>query len=1074
MVNIIATGIYVFLLLLVVAVLIAAQINYKRTKRNFVFVLLCICVVGWLAADLAILFITNIALNIYIWNSRLIFAAFAPLILFLATFEFFLPERKVSRNIIILLSIIPTITSLLVLTLPFHSLISDVESLVVWPRAIVYTQGIWFWVHIASSSVLVLACVGVIVYGVLNKTNSDRVASNIFIVAVAIVMLNSILNAIDIFNLDINPTSIGVAIAIIIVHLALSDNRQSITFRMFNTLKSRITFPVLAVMFLMVMAIVAFMARSTRLLVEDFEGNQMAAAITAIHAYLEANEGQTRAAAVAVGSSAELIRLINHGTQAEVWQYLVDSKTLLGVNEIIVTDHNGITIARSHVPPHAPGDMIPYGDNVSGVPSIAAGLRGEVLTLYTPTPTAYMVMTTAAPIFLGDGRTGSVVVNFVIGSNEFLDRIRDAFGVDATVFAGDTAVASTLIHPETGNRAIGTTVHPDVAERVLRQGQPYHLELNIFGLLPYNAYYFPLMGVDGITPTGMFFIGISREHSIAAIGAQARSVIMIAMLGGVVVPLIMFLLIRNTLKPIDSLAKNINDVAAGNINVNIDRSKITSDEIGMLTSDVCGLVDVLKTMVEDLVKMEHEFNVAGDFEHRVDLNKYQNSFRQMIEGVHAIIDDQMKDIVGVLGIVGQIGDGDFNVEIKDMPGKKAVMPQILRSVSNNLHGVSAEVNEIINATAKGNFTVKIDAEKYKGDWRKIIEGLNHVAVSVDAPISEIRDVMSSVSQSQFDKKVEGNYSGDFLAIKNAVNEVVEVLRRYIQEIDVCLNALASGDLTHRMTMSFEGEFSTIERSIKNINSTLHKTMSDISVASGQVLAGANQISASATNLAVGATEQASSVEELNASVDLINQQTKQNADNANEANSLSNKSTQNAQKGNEAIKQMLEAMAQIKVSSNDISRIIKTIQDIAFQTNLLALNASVEAARAGEHGKGFSVVAEEVRSLAARSQEAATQTTGLIETSINRVDVGSDIAEATADALSNIVTSANEVLNIINGIAVSSQEQTEAIGQVVNGLSQISSVIQSNSAVSEEAAAASEELNSQAELLRQFVAYFKL
>jgi methyl-accepting chemotaxis protein len=296
----------------------------------------------------------------------------------------------------------------------------------------------------------------------------------------------------------------------------------------------------------------------------------------------------------------------------------------------------------------------------------------------------------------------------------------------------------------------------------------------------------------------------------------------------------------------------------------------------------------------------------------------------------------------------------------------------------------------------------------------------------------------------------------------------------MKEISDCLVAISNGDLTRSISMNIEGDYKEIKQSVNNITKNLHKTMSEISSASERVLSGTRQISSSAVDLANGAHDQASAVEQLNATIDMISQQTKQNAENAVEASGLSDKSTKNASEGNEAMKQMLVAMTQIKESSGNISKIIKVIQDIAFQTNLLALNAAVEAARAGEHGRGFSVVAEEVRNLAGRSQKAAIETTGLIEDSINRVDAGANIAESTSASLDTIVRNAGEVLEIINNISISSAEQAESIGQVSNGLVQISTVVQSNSAVSEETADASQELASQAELLKQLVGFFKL
>jgi len=338
------------------------------------------------------------------------------------------------------------------------------------------------------------------------------------------------------------------------------------------------------------------------------------------------------------------------------------------------------------------------------------------------------------------------------------------------------------------------------------------------------------------------------------------------------------------------------------------------------------------------------------------------------------------------------------------------------------------------------------------------------------------------SNDSMDKKIAAlglsadpaNYSGMFKDMGDSFNTAMDDVGSYIDEISKDLIAISQGDLTTEITREYVGDFSNIKESLNKISTTLHKTMSEISAASEHVLAGASQISISANDLADGAHEQANSVEELTATIEIISQQTRQNADNAVHANDLSGKSSHNAQEGNEAMKQMVDAMTRIKESSADISKIVKTIQDIAFQTNLLALNASVEAARAGEHGRGFSVVADEVRNLAGRSQQSASDTTAIVDEDTKFVMQGMEAASRVVASFDTIASNINEVSQSISHIADIANEQLDSIQNVNNMVSEINNVVMTTSATSEEAAAASLELSSQADALKAKAAFFKL
>ncbi|SHH52858.1 methyl-accepting chemotaxis protein [Clostridium grantii] len=288
------------------------------------------------------------------------------------------------------------------------------------------------------------------------------------------------------------------------------------------------------------------------------------------------------------------------------------------------------------------------------------------------------------------------------------------------------------------------------------------------------------------------------------------------------------------------------------------------------------------------------------------------------------------------------------------------------------------------------------------------------------------------------------------------------------------NKIADGDLDVELDVHSRDEIGEMAKAFNNMTDNLNRVMSNINSSSEQVAAGAGQVSDSSTSLSQGATEQASSIEELTATVEEISTQTKQNATNAHEAKDIAEGAKVYASQGNAQMQEMLSAMSEINNSSNNISKIIKVIDEIAFQTNILALNAAVEAARAGQHGKGFAVVAEEVRNLAARSANAAKETTIMIEDSIKHVKGGTEIANKTAEALKKIVEGVTKAANLVGDISLASNEQSIGVQQVNEGITQIAGVVQNTSATSEETAAASEELSSQAQLLKDEVRTFKL
>lgn len=343
-----------------------------------------------------------------------------------------------------------------------------------------------------------------------------------------------------------------------------------------------------------------------------------------------------------------------------------------------------------------------------------------------------------------------------------------------------------------------------------------------------------------------------------------------------------------------------------------------------------------------------------------------------------------------------------------------------------------------------------------------------------SPIDSIVELFTNMGKGKLNSDISVHTKDELGQLAAISKSTSAELSGYVYEISDTLDRLSNGDLNIWVARDYIGDFKPIKNALLKIIDSLNNIFSEIGIATEQVSVGASQIANGAQSLAQGTTEQASSLEELSASINDISNQVKQNADHANYAEVLAQDAQQNLNQGKDAIAQMTGAINEIDNYSQEITKIIKTIDDIAFQTNILALNAAVEAARAGAAGKGFAVVANEVRNLAAKSAEAAKQTAQLIDGSVYAVQNGAETAARTAELLNQIIEKSMGVNNIVTQIALATNEQSRSIELIESGVMQISTVVQTNSATAEQSSAAAEELSSQANMLREKLSMFEL
>ena len=592
------------------------------------------------------------------------------------------------------------------------------------------------------------------------------------------------------------------------------------------------------------------------------------------------------------------------------------------------------------------------------------------------------------------------------------------------------------------------------------------------------------------------------------------TIILISVILALVIGIVVSFIISNKMikKPINHLMEAAEELALGNVDVSIDiKSK---DELGALGKALNGIIQATKqqaligeriadgdlsveviprsdkdimgismrNIADTLKELIHEnvdlvrAAVEGRLSTRGNAEKFNGGFREIVQGINETLDAVVAPLNAASELLEKISNGDLSEQLDESRyrGDFRTIVTNLNKVRNSLYNLQEDSMMLVQAAIAGNLSARANGNRHMGGYRDIIEGFNDTLDAITTPIKEASIVLEEMSKGNLDIIMEGEYNGDHAVIKNALNHTLSSIRGYIVEISEILHEVSLGNLSVSIDREYMGEFEKIRTSLNHSLNAFNDMFVSINQAADQVAAGSKQASEGSQLLSQGATEQAGAIEELTASINEIAMQTKKNAERAGLASELADTAQSNAIEGNAQMQEMLKSMEGINEASDNISKIIRVIHEIAHQTNILALNAAIESARAGKYGQGFAVVADEVRNLAARSAAAAKDTEALIQSSINQVQDGMAIAESTAQSLYGIVDGAKQVANLINEIAEASREQAAGIAQINKGIEQVSHVVQSNSATAEESAAISEEMHAQAEMLKGLVDSFQI
>ena len=477
--------------------------------------------------------------------------------------------------------------------------------------------------------------------------------------------------------------------------------------------------------------------------------------------------------------------------------------------------------------------------------------------------------------------------------------------------------------------------------------------------------------------------------------------------------------------------------------------------------------------VIDIVKRIAKGNLSGEIEtHKDDTSSLLFAMKQMQNDLLRVVSDIQKLVDAAL-------KGDFTQQT-DLSGKQGFGRDIGQSLNNlnanllnQIGGNPADAVMIASRIAAGDLNVNVNVRE--GDSNSILAAMALMRRNLSAVLSEIQQVVNSAAEGNFDRKMgsEGK-QGYSKELSELLDRLTTVTATGLNDVMRVVKAIEQGDLTHKINMAYPGLFGELKNAINETVDRLQNVIGLISGAAVTINKATHEIASGNKDLSGRTVEQSNSLAQTSQNMEQLSDAVRKNANHATEANDLARLSNEVAIKGGEQVMQVVFTMNDIQNSSRKIADIIGVINSIAFQTNILALNAAVEAARAGEHGKGFSVVAAEVRNLAQMSANSAKEIKSLIEESVNNVEVGSKQVQETGAIMDEVISSFQKVASLVVDISSASKEQSNNIELIRKAISQIDDVTLQNSALVEEAAAAAESLEEQAAELEKIVAMFNL